>query len=261
MSKQRMGDLPEDRVTLKRPFYCCGIDYAGAVSVLKYRGRGAKTTKGYIVIFVCFATKALHLELVSDYTSETFIAAIKRFCSRRSTPKHIHSDNSTNFIGAKRKLGELFKHLYKITNEEKVCYFLSQQEIEWHTIPPLSPHFGGLWEACVKSVKFHLKRVVGSINLTFEEFYTLLTQIEAVLNSRPLVRLVDNDIDSLNVLTPSHFLVGEEIIGPPETVEESKLTLKGRWDIVQKLKLNFWKRWQIDYLNSIQGRTEWKSGT
>ncbi|GFS97766.1 integrase catalytic domain-containing protein [Trichonephila clavipes] len=131
---------------------CCGIDYAGPVSVLKYRGRGAKTTKGYIFIFVCFATKALHLELVSDYTSETFIAALKRFCSRRSTPKHIHSDNGTNFIGAKRKLGELFKHLSKITNEEKVCYFLSQQKIEWHTIPPLSPHFGGLWEAGVKSV-------------------------------------------------------------------------------------------------------------
>ncbi|GFY25373.1 DUF5641 domain-containing protein [Trichonephila clavipes] len=237
MSKQRMGDLSKDRVTLERPFYCWGIDYVGPVSVLKYRGRGAKTTKGYIVIFVCFATKALHLELVSDYTSETFIAALKR------------------------KLGELFKHLSKITNEEKVCCFLSQREIEWHTIPPLSPHFGGLWEAGVKSVKFHLKRVVGSINLTFEEFYTLLTNRGGIECSRPLVRLVDNDIDSLNVLTPSHFLVGEEIIGPPETVEESKLTLKGRWDIVQKLKLNFWKRWQIDYLNSIQGRTKWKSGT
>ncbi|GFT39874.1 integrase catalytic domain-containing protein [Trichonephila clavipes] len=184
-------------------------------------------------------------------TKRTFVFSVYCF-AHEGALLSIHSDNGTNFIGAKRKLGELFKHLSKITNEEKVCYFLSQQEIEWHTIPPLSPHVGGLWEAGVKSVKFYLKRVVGSINLTFEEFYTLLTQIEAVLNSRPLVRLVDNDIDSLNVLTPSHFLVGEEIIGPPETVEESKLTLKGRWDIVQKLKLNFWKRWQIDYLNSIQ---------
>ncbi|GFV80021.1 gag-pol polyprotein [Trichonephila clavipes] len=127
-----MGDLPKDRVILKRPFYCCGIDYAGPISVFKYRGRGAKTTKGCIVIFFYFATKALHLEL----------------------------------------------------------------EIEWHTIPPLSPYFGGLWEAGVKSVKLHLKKVVGSTNLTLEEFYTLLTQIEVVLNSRPLVRLADNDIDS-----------------------------------------------------------------
>ncbi|GFX59087.1 DUF5641 domain-containing protein [Trichonephila clavipes] len=108
----------------------------------------------------------------------------------------------------------------------------SNMEIKWHTISPLSPHVGGLWEAGVKSVKFHLKRVVGSTNLSFEEFYTLLTPIEAVLSSRPLVRLADNDIDSLNVLTPSHFLVGEEIKGSPETVEESKLTLNGRWDII-----------------------------
>ncbi|GFW12192.1 integrase catalytic domain-containing protein [Trichonephila clavipes] len=97
---------------------------------------------------------------------------------------------------------------------------------------PLSPHFGGLGEAGVKSVKFHLKRVVGSINLTFEELYTLLTHIEAVLNSRHLVRLVGNDIDSLNLLTPFHFLVGEEIKGPTGTVEESKLILKGRWNVV-----------------------------
>ncbi|GFU98883.1 DUF5641 domain-containing protein [Trichonephila clavipes] len=117
------------------------------------------------------------------------------------------------------------KHPIILPNRHKLSSLI---EIEWPPIPPLSPHFGGLWEAGVKSVKFHLKRVVGSINLTFEEFFSLLTQIEAVLNSRSLVRLVDNGIDSLNVLTPSHFLVGEEIIGPPETVEESKLTLKGR---------------------------------
>ncbi|XP_055951518.1 uncharacterized protein LOC129987580 [Argiope bruennichi] len=151
MSKQKMGDLPEGRVTLNRPFFVCGIDYAGPISILKHRGRGAKTTKGYMVVFVCFATKALHLELVTDYTSDSFIAALKRFCSRRSTPKHIHSDNGTNFLGAKRKFKDLYNHLSKINLDQKVSYFLSQQEIEWHTIPPLSPHFGGLWEAGVKS--------------------------------------------------------------------------------------------------------------
>ncbi|GFQ66758.1 DUF1758 domain-containing protein [Trichonephila clavata] len=72
-------------------------------------------------------------------------------------------------------------------------------------------------------------------------------------------RLADNDAASLNFLTPSHYLVGEEIKGPSEGAEESKLTLKGRWDIVQNLKLNLWRRWQIDYLNSMQGRTKWKS--
>ncbi|XP_054709241.1 uncharacterized protein LOC129218946 [Uloborus diversus] len=93
VSKQIMGNLPVDRVTLTKPFSVCGVDYVGPVSILKHRGRGAKTTKGYIALFVCFATKALHLELVSDMTSETFIAALRRFCSRRGAPKHIHSDN------------------------------------------------------------------------------------------------------------------------------------------------------------------------
>ncbi|XP_055924772.1 uncharacterized protein LOC129956842 [Argiope bruennichi] len=209
MSKQKMGDLPEGRVTLNRPFFVCGIDYAGPISILKHRGRGAKTTKGYMVVFVCFATKALHLELVTDYTSDSFIAALKRFCSRRSTPKHIHSDNGTNFLGAKRKFKDLYNHLSKINLDQNVSYFLSQQEIEWHTIPPLSPHFGGLWEAGVKSVKFHLKRVLGNSNLTFEELYTLLTQIEAILNSRPLVGADNDDVDNLNVLTPSHFIIGD----------------------------------------------------
>ncbi|XP_055928180.1 uncharacterized protein LOC129959385 [Argiope bruennichi] len=236
MSKQKLGDLPEGRVTLNRPFFVCGIDYAGPISILKHRGRGAKTTKGYMVVFVCLATKALHLELVTDYTSDSFIAALKRFCSRRSTPKHIHSDNGTNFLGAKRKFKDLYNHLSKINLDQKVSYFLSQQEIEWHTIPPLSPHFGGLWEAGVKSVKFHLKRVLGNSNLTFEELYTLLTQIETILNSRPLVS-VDNDaVDNLNVLTPSHFIIGDVINSPPETLEVSTLSLRKRWDIVQKMK-------------------------
>ncbi|GBM48198.1 hypothetical protein AVEN_72475-1 [Araneus ventricosus] len=113
-------------------------------------------------------------------------------------------------------------------------FFLSHIKIEWHTIPPLSPHFGGLWEAGVESVKFHSKRVIGNTNLTFEELSTLLIQIEAVLNSRPLKQFDDNDVDSLNVLTPSHFLIGDAITSPPEIVEDAKLSLKGRWDIVKQ---------------------------
>ncbi|GFX24176.1 integrase catalytic domain-containing protein [Trichonephila clavipes] len=108
-SKQLMGDLPTHRVTPSRPFSVCGVDYAGPINILRYRGRGAKTTKGYIALFVCFATKALHLELVSDLTSEAFIASLKRFCAKRGAPKHIYCDNGTTFVGARRKLQEIFK--------------------------------------------------------------------------------------------------------------------------------------------------------
>ncbi|GBM00391.1 hypothetical protein AVEN_179206-1 [Araneus ventricosus] len=199
------------------------------------------------------------LKLVSDLTSKAFIAALKRFCSSSGTPKDIHSDNGTTFIGAKKKLGDLFKFISKINLDENICFFfISHMKIEWHTIPPLSPHFGGLWEAGVKSVKFHLKRVIGNTNLTFEELSTLLTQIEAVLNSRPLIKLDDNDVASLTVLTPSHFLIGDAMTSPPEILEEAKLSLKDLWDIVQKMKLIFLKRWHMDYLISLQSRDKWK---
>ncbi|GFT11218.1 integrase catalytic domain-containing protein [Trichonephila clavipes] len=233
---------------------------AGPINILRYRGRGAKTTKGYIALFVCFVTKALHLELVSDLTSEAFIASLKRFCARRGAPKHIYCDNGTTFVGARRKLQEIFKFVSKLNENEHFCYFLSQVNIEWHFSPPVSPHFGGLWEAGVKSIKYHLKRVIGNTNLTFEEFSTLLTQVEAILNSRPLVSLdCDSDPDSLNILTPSHFLIGEVITSSPEHTNDDKLSLRSRWDIVQKMKLGFWRKWKMDYLSNLQNRTKWKS--
>ncbi|GFY02707.1 integrase catalytic domain-containing protein [Trichonephila clavipes] len=221
-----MGDLPTHRVTPSRPFSVCGVDYAGPINILRYRGRGAKTTKGYIALFVCFVTKALHLELVSDLPSEAFIASLKRFCARRGAPKHIYCDNGTTFVNARRKLQEIFKFVSKLNENEHFCYFLSQVNIEWH----------------------------------FLALHTLLTQVEAILNSRPLVSLdCDNDPDSLNILTPSHFLIGEVITSSPEHTNDDKLSLRSRWDIVQKMKLGFWRKWKIDYLSNLQNRTKWKS--
>ncbi|GFW01664.1 DUF5641 domain-containing protein [Trichonephila clavipes] len=167
---------------------------------------------------------------------------------------------STTFVGARRKLQEIFKFVSKLNENEHFCDFLSQVNIEWHFSPPVSPHFGGLWEAGVKSIKYHLKSVIGNTNLTFEEFSTLFTQVEAILNSRPLVSLdCDNDPDSLNILTPSHFLMGEVITSSPEHTNGDKLFLRSRWDIVQKMKLGFWSKWKIDYLSNLQNRTKWKS--
>ena len=116
----------------------------------------------------------------------------------------------------------------------------------------MSSHFGRLWEAVVKSVKFHLKRVIEISNLTYEKFPTLLTQIEAILYSRPLLKVSDdNDVNNLSTLTPSHFLIGE-VTTPPEIVEEDKIFLRSRWDIIQKMKLSFWRRWYLDCLSSLK---------
>ena len=154
-------------------------------------------------------TKATHLELVSSYDTASFIAAFKRFTARRRFCAELYSDQGTTFVGADSELRRMFKSGSSFFTEINQALSIHTGTI-WKFNPPGSPHFGGLWEACVKSVKFHLKRVIGEAILTFEELSTMLTQIEAILNSRPLIPLNDDPDDKL-VLTPAHFLIGELI--------------------------------------------------
>ncbi|GFT74785.1 integrase catalytic domain-containing protein [Trichonephila clavipes] len=104
---QLMGNLPKHRVTLERPYFSCGIDYAGSVLIKYNKGRGTKFTKGYIALFICLAIKAVHIEAVGDLTTDSFIAALRRFSARRGALHHIYSDNETNFVGACRKPDEI----------------------------------------------------------------------------------------------------------------------------------------------------------
>ncbi|XP_046422348.1 uncharacterized protein LOC124180644 [Neodiprion fabricii] len=173
LSSQQMGQLPQSRVTQSRPFLHSGVDYAGPFSIRASRGRGAKSCKGYIVIFICFTTSAVHLELVSDYTTEAFIAAYKRFTSRRGICASIASDCGTNLVGADSKLRRLLAASSKEFAE--IANTLASHGTQWRFHPPSAPHFGGKWEAGVKSVKFHLKRVIGEATQTFEQFATFLT--------------------------------------------------------------------------------------
>lgn len=254
---QLMSALPQERVTLSRPFANCGLDYAGPITLKFNPGRGTKTTKGYIALFVCMATKAYHLEAVSDMTSDAFVAALRRFVARRGVPFCIFSDHGSNFVGAKRKLSELQNISRFNQNNPDILNFISKTSIKWKMIPPASPHFGGLWEAGIKAVKFHLKRVIGQNILTFEELTTVLSQIEAVLNSRPLIKANESDISSLDILTPSHFLHGEVITSLPENEGTRNVNLLARWELVQKIKRDFWKRFQNEYLNTLQTRAKW----
>ena len=157
--------------------------------------------KAYISVFVCLAVKAVHLKLVSDLTSKAFIGALRRFISRRGKPLLIWSDNGTNFVGAANELKTLFAFLQAEESEQGIVDFCSAQSITWKFIPEHAPHFGGLWEAAVKSAKLHLRKVVGENKLTFEEYSTVLTQVEACLNSHPLCSLPDSD-DGIEALMP-----------------------------------------------------------
>lgn len=250
---QLMGNLPGPRVTISRPFTHVGIDYAGPLEILAKRSRGRRQcTKGYICIFICLATKAIHLELVGDLTTQSFMASFSRFIARRGNPTNIYSDNGTNFVGAAHQLERDCGRI-----APQVAELVANEGITWHFIPPSAPHFGGLWEAGVKSTKFHLRRILGNAVVTFEEMTTTLAEIEACLNSRPLCPL-SNDPNDFGTLTPAHFLIGDQIRAPPRpSVFDINVNRLDRWQVTQQLTEQFWHRWSNEYLHRLQTRPKW----
>ncbi|UYV82438.1 hypothetical protein LAZ67_21002170, partial [Cordylochernes scorpioides] len=225
---QLMGELPSSRTTYIRSFARTGVDLAGPILTKPRLPRSRVKLKSYIALFVCFATKAIHLELVSDLSTGSFIAALRRFTSRRGTPSDIYSDNGTNFKGAAKFLNEQ----YALLHASEIQDYITYSEINWHFMPPHAPQFGGIWESNIKSVKMILKKVIGSSLLTFEEFTTFLTQIEATLNQRPLTPLSE-DPNDLEALTPAHFLSGPSTYNLPET--DNQQANLSSYEVVSKI--------------------------
>nr|CAH7749587.1 unnamed protein product [Callosobruchus chinensis] len=252
-----MGNLPIERLKPDYPFSVVGVDYAGPFSMKSRSGRGTKISKCYVALFVCFLSKAVHLELVTDLSKDCFILALRRFISRRGKPSRIFSDNGTNFVAASCELKELGRFIGK-SNNELVSSF-ANEGVDWRFIPTHSPHFGGLWEAGVKTMKHHLKRVVGGVSLTFEYFYTLLVEVEAIMNSRPISPLSSSHHD-LNPLTPSHFLLGRtsNCIPDPD-LRSISLNRLDIYQHLQQMKQHIRSRWSKEYVTELQQRCKWKS--
>ncbi|GFW68991.1 integrase catalytic domain-containing protein [Trichonephila clavipes] len=217
VSTQIMGNLPKERLITDYPFNCSGVDFSGPFFIKNKGQRKGNLFKVYICIFVCFVVKAVHIELVSNLTSQAFIAALKMFMARRGKCAKLFPDNGKNFVGASNEIKKLLEIVRN--PDEKLANYLAAEGIEWKFIPARSPNFGGLWEAAIKSCKYHLKRVVNGINLTYEELLTVTVQIEGILNPRPLCPLSNND-DDFQVLTPAHFLINRSL----NSLEEPNLT-------------------------------------
>ncbi|GFU71402.1 integrase catalytic domain-containing protein [Trichonephila clavipes] len=165
---QLMGYLPSERVTPSAPFLNSGVDFCGPFQIKFKNQRKGIFSKVYVAIFVCLATKAIHLEAVTDLTTEAFIAALKRLCARRGRISTLMSDNATNFKGAAAELNRFIKLICN-KNETLANYFTSEA-IQWKFIPPRSPNFGGLWEA-VQRNKWQFEKnnvVVGCLVLLKE---------------------------------------------------------------------------------------------
>ena len=261
---QLMGQLPLEKVNPGIVFENVDIDYTGPISIKYGYVRKPTIVKSYISVFVSLSVRAVHLELVSDLTSEAFIACLRRFVARRGCPNQIWSDHGTNFVGANHEFNKFYDFLSNPILQHNVSQFCSNKGIDWRFIPERAPHFGGLWESTVKSIKTHLKKVTANVKLTYEEASTVLTQIEACLNSLPLssIASIDNK-EGIEIMTPGHFLIGcplTAVPDPPSSYNQS-ITLLRCWQLCQALVRHFWKRWSAEYLTTVNHLNKWRYPT
>nr|XP_037866761.1 uncharacterized protein LOC119628499 isoform X1 [Bombyx mori] len=198
--------------------------------------------------------KAVHIELVTALSSEAYIAALKRFVSRRGKPRSIWSDNGTNFVGA-------CNELKGVLSNSDIASFMSQEGIDFNFSPPYSPHFNGLAEAAVKATKGHLKKLLSLTHLTYEEMSSCLCQIEAILNSRPLTPISSDPLD-LTALTPAHFLIGRPLTSVPHPqITDGNITRLERYQRVELIRQHFWKRFINEYISLLQQKSKWSTST
>jgi len=153
-------------------------------------------TNGYIAIFICFITKSVHIEVVTSSNTGAFLPALRHFTAYRVKPKTIYSENGNKFQGAANEQHEIYKMLQSTSQMARVQDILATEKCKYKFIPQHGPHFGGLWEATVKSMKYHLQRILGAHVATYEELSTLLAEIQPCLHSRSLCALSSDPLNT-----------------------------------------------------------------
>ena len=240
--------LPEYRVQQSRPFQTTGVDFAGPLYVRTSDAVG--NLKVWLCLYTCCSTRAVHLDLVRNMTATTFMRSFRRFTARRATPSRMVSDNGKTFKSA----STIIKDTLKTTGARR---YFADLHIEWRFNLERASWWGGIFERMVKSAKRCLKKAVGKNCLTYDELLTLVIEVEAVLNSRPLSYVSSEDVEE--PLTPSHLLVGYRIMTLPDPsipddpdFSSSAKSLTCRMNHLTKLLQKFWRRWMKEYLLELR---------
>ncbi|XP_076810887.1 uncharacterized protein LOC143453439 [Clavelina lepadiformis] len=248
--EQLMAPLPEARVTPgHRPFTNTGVDYMGPLMVKQ----GRSQVKRYGCIFTCLATRAIHIEIAFSLETSSFISAYRRFINRwGSSTKKMFSDNGSNFVGAERELHQGIQRW----NKKQIHEFFCQKSIDWHFNPPLASHQGGVWERMIRTVRKILRSIAGERVFDEESLVTFMSEVESIINNRPLTPVSD-DPDDLSALTPMSILAGslEPSLPPDEFLKADGY--RRSWRFAQLLADQFWQQWIKDYLPLLQQRQKW----
>ena len=248
-SVQLMCDLPSERLEPnKPPFSSVGIDCFGPY----YVKLGRAEIKRYGCIFTCMCTRAVHIEKLNTLETDSFLNGLRRFAARRGYPIKAFSDNGTNIVGAQAELTKAVRQL----DQDRIQKFSVEHDIQWHFNPPHASHMGGVWERVIKTIKKVMTAVLKGSRLNDEVLETVLCEVEAIVNSRPLTKVSD-DVSDMATLTPNHLLLLRE--GPramPGVFGQGDIYRK-RWRYIQHLADQFWRRWLKEYLPNLQARSKW----
>jgi hypothetical protein len=210
--------------------------------------------KRWVILFCSMSVRAIHLEIVRSIDADSFIMSLRRFVARRGEVKHLYSDPGTNFVGASR---EIYNAIRELRSSDPFGKYLSVQEIEFHFMPPKGSHFGGAWERLIKSVKRSMRIVLQQHTVHEDTFYTVLCEIENVLNSRPL-SYVNNDHSHPTPLTPNHFLHhAGTTVSPINAPNAGDNLSRKRWRQSQLISEHLWRRWRREYLPTLTVRRKW----
>ena len=243
------SQLPEFRVQEKHAFSSVGIDFAGPLYI---KSSSSPSRKVYLALFTCGISRAVHLEVVPDLSTSAFLRCFKRFVSRRGTPSIIVTDNAKTFKAASKQLQAILK-------SAEVRTYCNSRRIKWYFNLAKAPWCGGFYERLIRGFKSCLKKCIGLARLTYDEVSTVVTEIEAIFNSRPLTYLYENELEE--ALTPSHLLVGRRLLSLSETPQEEdddggygeqEDVARRRQRYLNKVLDNYWRRWKREYLVDLR---------
>ena len=239
----QMGTPPSERLAETAPFTHCGLDCFGPFRVKD----GRKEKKAYGLIVTCMSSRAVHLELLEDMTSDSFINALRNLIAIRGAISTIRCDQGTNFIGA---FNELAKNM-----QGQISHHYP--DIKFTFNPPHSSNMGGVWERLIRSARNILKGMGERHGgrLSTPQLRTLLYEVMAVMNSRPLGVVTDEQTP----LTPNMLLTmkSQLTLPPPGLFEDADIYSRKRWRVVQQLANEFWRRWRNEYIHTLQNRQKW----
>jgi len=249
--QQIMGRIPSERLHPAPAWSYSSLDIFGPFEI---KGEVNKRTrgKGFGIIFNCLLSRAVHLDLATDYSTDAFLLVLRRFISLRGCPISIWSDRGSQLKAADKDLREIVRGL----DEDAIVAFGAENSFDWKFCSPDAPWQNGSAEALIKSVKRALKVTIGCQVFTFSEMQTVLTETANLVNERPIGRHPTSVEDGI-YLSPNDLLLGRSDNRVPNANFDFTASHRRRYAFVQRVVDSFWKKWNEDFFPSLIVQQKW----